>query len=102
MSTLYERMLAIQTKARAEQRTREITATGQRIVREMAAKVDLPPPDPTREAIREAIGPNVNNDFGKWGKPVECAPFTGPEADEYHKTLPPIVEPARDAWGRPK
>jgi hypothetical protein len=44
----------------------------------------------------------------KWGRPVPCAPFTGPEADAYHKTLPPIVEgwgsktpePAKDKWGR--
>ena len=25
------------------------------------------------------------------GAPVECAPFTGPKADAYHATLPPVV-----------
>jgi hypothetical protein len=35
------------------------------------------------------------------GKPVECAPFTGPEADAYHKTLLPITAPKRDVWGKP-
>ncbi|QJD54425.1 hypothetical protein P9A28_gp39 [Sphingomonas phage Eidolon] len=51
-----------------------------------AAVVASPPPAPH---------------VGKWGKPVECAPFTGPDADAYHKTLPPVV-PTKDKWGRPK
>lgn len=47
-------------------------------------------------ARRDLPAPHV----GKWGKPVECAPFTGPEADAWHKTLPPVV-PTKDKWGKP-
>lgn len=53
--------------------------------------------DRAAATIAEPVSaPNV----GKWGKPVECAPFTGPEADAWHKTLPPVV-PTKDKWGKP-
>lgn len=35
-------------------------------------------------------GKTYQGEFPK--APILCAPFTGPEADEYHKSLPPIYE----------
>lgn len=55
-----------------------------------AIKTPAVTPELKRRGRKAWTPPAEINDIDD-AKPVECAPFTGPEADAYHKTLPPIV-----------